>query len=133
MGKASVAREGSDVTVIAYGSMIHTVLDAVEKAQHEDGISCQVVNLRTLMPFDVEAVIESVQKTGRVVIVHEAPRTCGFGAELSATINERALLYLEAPIYRVTGLDTPFPYTLEEEYLPNPKRIRKALRDSLSY
>ncbi len=133
LGKASVAREGSDVTVIAYGSMIHTVLDAVEKAQHEDGISCQVVNLRTLMPFDVEAVIESVQKTGRVVIVHEAPRTCGFGAELSATINERALLYLEAPIYRVTGLDTPFPYTLEEEYLPNPKRIRKALRDSLSY
>ena len=133
LGKASVAREGSDVTVIAYGSMIHTVLDAAEKAHQEDGISCQVVNLRTLMPFDVEAVIESVQKTGRVVIVHEAPRTCGFGAELSATINERALLYLEAPIYRVTGLDTPFPYTLEEEYLPNPKRIRKALRDSLSY
>ncbi len=133
LGKASIAREGSDVTLIAYGSMMHTVLDAAEKAQAEDGISCQVVNLRTLMPFDVRTIVDSVQKTGRVVIVHEAPRSCGFGAELSATINEKALLYLEAPIYRVTGPDTPFPYTLEEEYLPSPKRIRKALRDSMSY
>ncbi len=133
LGKAKIAREGSDVTMIAYGSMLHWTLAAAEEAQEQDGISCEVVNLRTLMPFDVEAVTESAKKTGRVVIVHEAPKTCGFGAELSATINERALLYLEAPIYRVTGMDTPFPYTLEHDYLPNVKRIRKALRKSVSF
>ncbi|HSR53756.1 MAG TPA: alpha-ketoacid dehydrogenase subunit beta [Acidobacteriota bacterium] len=133
LGKADVANEGSDVTVIAYGAVLHDVLKAVEAAEDEDGMSCEVVNLRTLLPYDAETVLESVKKTGRVVIVHEAPRTCGYGAELAAMIAEKAILYLEAPILRVTGFDTPFPYTLEEEYLPNERRIRKGLRDTVSF
>lgn len=133
LGKADIPREGSDVTVIAYGSMLFTTLEAVEKAASEDGISCEVVNLRTVSPFDAETIIQSVRKTGRAVIVHEAPKTAGFGAEISATINEKALLYLEAPILRVAGFDTPFPYTLEEDYLPNEKRIRKALRECVEF
>ncbi len=127
LGRASVVRDGSDVTVLAYGSMLHTALETAEVAATEDGISCDVVDLRTLMPFDIETILTSVRKTGRVVIVHEAPRTCGFGAELAATICEKALLSLQAPIARVTGFDTPFPYTLENEYLPNEKRIRRVL------
>ncbi len=133
LGKAAVSRPGTDVTVVAYGAMLHTVLETAEVSEAKDGISCEVINLRTLMPFDADTMIESVQKTGRAVIVHEAPKTCGFGAELVATINEKALLYLEAPVLRVTGFDTPFPYTLEHDYLPNEKRIRKALRDCVDY
>jgi len=91
------------------------------------GYDIELVDLRTLLPFDLETIVQSVHKTGRVVIVHEAPRTCGFGAELAASIQERALLHLEAPILRVTGFDTPFPYTLESEYLPDRDRILDAL------
>jgi pyruvate dehydrogenase E1 component beta subunit len=87
----------------------------------------ELIDLRTLLPFDIETILQSVHKTGRVIIVHEAPRTCGFGAELAASIQERALLHLEAPILRVTGFDTPFPYTLEPEYLPDNDRILDAL------
>ena len=85
------------------------------------------------MPFDVDAILASVKKTGRVVIVHEAPRTCGFGAELAATIQERAILHLEAPILRVTGFDTPFPYTLEHEYLPDADRILDAVERVVNF
>lgn len=130
---AKIAKEGTDVTILAYGAMVHTVLEAVEKAEAEDKISAEVVDLRTLMPFDVETILASAKKTGRVVIVHEAPKTCGFGAELSATLNEKALLYLQAPILRVTGFDTPFPYALEQQYLPDEKRIRKAMRESVNF
>ncbi len=127
IGKAKVVRSGSDATVIAYGSMVQTVLGAVSEAEEEDNIGCEVIDLRTLMPFDIATVLESVRKTGRVVIVHEAPKTCGVGAELAASIGEKALLSLQAPILRVTGFDTPFPYTYENEYLPNKGRIRQAL------
>lgn len=133
LSKAGVVRVGSDVSVLAYGAMLHTALDTAETAANEDGISCEVIDLRTLMPFDIDTILESVRKTGRVVIVHEAPRTCGFGAELAATIGEKALLSLQAPIARVTGFDTPFPYALESEYLPNEKRIRQALAQVVSY
>jgi 2-oxoisovalerate dehydrogenase E1 component beta subunit len=133
LGKALVVREGEDVTLIAYGAMLVTALEAAERAEALDGIACDVLDLRTLMPYDISTVLESVEKTGRAVIVHEAPRTCGFGAELAATISEKALLSLQAPVLRVTGFDTPFPYTLESEYLPNERRIRKALRDSMSF
>jgi len=133
LGKAKVVREGDDVTIVSYGAVLHTVMDTVDKVVNEEGISPEVIDLRTLIPFDIETLLESVRKTGRVVIVHEAPKTCGFGAELSATISEKALLSLQSPVARVTGLDTPFPYTLEEEYLPNQRRIRKALMDSLSF
>jgi 2-oxoisovalerate dehydrogenase E1 component beta subunit len=133
LGKARIVKEGADITVLTYGAMVHTALDAVEKASAEEGISCELVDLMTLMPYDIETILSSVEKTGRVVIVHEAPRTAGFGAELAATISEKALLSLQSPVQRVTGFDTPFPYSGEPHYLPNEVRIRQALRDSLEF
>ncbi len=133
LGAAKITRPGTDVTVVAYGAMVHTVMDAAEAAAAQDGISCEVVDLRTLLPFDLETLLESVGRTGRLVIVHEAPRTCGFGAELAATVAEKALLKLNAPILRVTGFDTPFPYTLENDYLPNELRIRRALLEVMQF
>lgn len=133
IGQAKVVRTGSDISVITYGAMVHAVLEAVEKADEEDGISCEVIDLRTLLPFDIETILDSVERTGRAVIVHEAPRTCGFGAEIAAQIVEKALLNLQAPILRVTGFDTPFPYTLESEYLPNERRIRHALLKTMRF
>ncbi|HEY2931286.1 MAG TPA: alpha-ketoacid dehydrogenase subunit beta [Acidobacteriota bacterium] len=130
--KAALVREGSDCTVIAYGSMLHTAQQAVDLSEKK-GIHCDLLDLRTLLPFDVEAILQSVKKTGHAVVVHEAPRTCGFGAELSATIHEKALLYLEAPVLRITGFDTPFPYALENEYLPDPQRILAGIQKTLDF
>ncbi len=127
LGKARVTREGGQVTLIAWGAMWHEADQAAREAEAE-GIDVEVLDLRSLQPLDIEAVEASVKKTGRAVIVHEAPRTCGFGAELSALIQERCFLSLEAPVTRVTGFDTPFPYTLEMEYLPRAPRILQALR-----
>jgi 2-oxoisovalerate dehydrogenase E1 component beta subunit len=131
IGEARVARQstsGSDkqVTVIAWSAMVDTALKAADKGAAR-GFDLEVIDLRTLVPFDQERVLASVKKTGRVVIAHEAPRTSGFGAELAATIQEKAILHLEAPILRVTGFDTPFPYTLEHEYLPDADRILDAV------
>ncbi len=122
IGKAAVAREGKHVTVIAWGAMLYEALAAADEAAKQ-GVACEVIDLRTLWPVDIDTVIASVEKTGRVVVVHEAPRTCGLGAEIVALINEKAFLHLEAPPARVTGFDTPFPYTLEMEYLPLAHRI----------
>jgi pyruvate dehydrogenase E1 component beta subunit len=132
IGQAKVVREGRQVTVLAWGAMVHTALEAAEQGA-ASGYDLEVIDLRTLLPFDVEAILTSVRKTGRVVVVHEAPRTCGFGAELAATIQERAILHLEAPILRVTGFDTPFPYTLEHEYLPDAERILDAVERVVSF
>lgn len=132
LGKANVVRSGEHCTIIAYGSMTSVAEEAATAAAAQ-GISCEVIDLRTLMPFDIDTLVASVQKTGRAVVVHEAPRTCGFGAELVASICERAMEYLEAPIQRVTGFDTPFPYTLELEYLPNADRVLGAVRDTLEW
>ena len=123
LGVAKVAREGSDVTILTYGSMTPVCLEAAEKAS----ASVEVLDLRTLVPLDVEAVLASVRKTGRCVIVHEAPRTCGYGAELAAIVAERALGSLLGPIARVAGFDTPFPYTLEHVYLPEARRVGHAI------
>lgn len=133
LGKAAVAHAGNDVTLLAYGAMVHTVNEAVEVIEKEDGTSCEVVDLRTLLPLDTDTIIESVRRTGRVVVAHEAPKNCGFGAELIALINEKAFLHLQAPPVRVTGFDTPFPYTLEHEYLPDAGRIRDAVRNVMNY
>ncbi|HEY3130823.1 MAG TPA: alpha-ketoacid dehydrogenase subunit beta [Acidobacteriota bacterium] len=130
--KAALVCEGEHCTVIAYGAMLHTAREAVALAA-EEGIRCDLLDLRTLLPFDVEAILESVKKTGRAVVVHEAPRTCGFGAELSATIHERALLHLEAPVLRITGFDTPFPYTLEHDYLPDAQRVLSGIRKTVKF
>lgn len=133
LGKAKVVREGEDITIVTYGAMVQVALETAETAAEEDQISVEVIDMRTLLPYDIDTIIASVKKTSRVVIVHEAPKTCGFGAELSATISERALLYLQAPILRVTGFDTPFPYIFEQDYLPNETRILKALRDGMDF
>ena len=126
IGKANVTREGDDVVIFAYGAMLHIAMEAAELAAAK-GIGVEVVDIRTLLPFDIETILSSVKKTGRVVILHEACKTCGFGAEIAAQIAERALLHLEAPIIRVAGFDVPFPYVLEDEYMPNANRVLNAI------
>ncbi|MBI4457143.1 MAG: alpha-ketoacid dehydrogenase subunit beta [Acidobacteria bacterium] len=130
--RATLVREGDQCTVIAYGAMLHMARETVDLATKK-GIRCDLIDLRTLLPFDIDTILQSVQKTGRVVIVHEAPRTCGFGAELAATIGEKALLYLEAPVLRITGFDTPFPYTLEHDYLPDAPRVLAGIEKTLNF
>jgi len=125
LGQAVVDRQGEHVTVVAYGAVLHEARQACDLLAEND-ISAELVDLRSLVPLDEETLLTSVRKTGRVVIVHEAPRTCGFGAELAALVAEKALLHLEAPILRVTGYDTPFPYTLEMQYLPDALKIFEA-------
>jgi 2-oxoisovalerate dehydrogenase E1 component beta subunit len=132
IGQAKVVREGAQVTLLAWSAMVHTALEAAQKGA-EQGYDIEVIDLRTLVPFDIDAILASVHKTGRVVVAHEAPRTSGFGAELAATIQEKAMLHLEAPILRVTGFDTPFPYTLEHEYLPDANRILDAVERVVSF
>jgi len=128
LGKARIAREGKDMTVIAWGSMLHRTLQSVE------GFDAEVIDLMTLSPFDEEAVYESVKKTGRVVIVQEAPKTCGFGAELSASIAEDVMLHLRAPVIRVSGYDAVMPLPkLEDYYVPTLERIREALNEVMKY
>src|SRR5438093_6984559 len=123
IGRATVAREGTDVTVVAWGAMLREVGKAADMLE-EDGVNAEVIDLRSLVPLDTEAVMESVRKTGRAVIVHEAPRTAGLAGELSALMQERALYSLQAPVARVTGWDTVFPLKRSEhDYLPSPERI----------
>jgi 2-oxoisovalerate dehydrogenase E1 component beta subunit len=126
IGKANVVREGRDVTIVCWGAMVSTCLKAAELCVPR-GADCEVIDLRTLVPMDEETILASVKKTGRVVIAHEAPRTCGFGAEVAAIIAEDAILHLEAPIVRVAGFDTPFPYTLEHVYMPDAERVALAV------
>ena len=119
-------REGDDVTVFCYGAMVPVCEQAAEQAA-EAGISVEIVDLRTLYPLDEQSVLEAARKTGRVVTVHEAPRFCGYAAEISAIVAERAIEYMEAPVTRVTGFDTPFPNTLEHHYLPDHRRVLDAI------
>ena len=132
IGKAKVLREGSQVTLVTYGAMTVVALEAAEKAAVA-GISVEVIDLRTLVPLDLEAILASVGKTGRAIIVSEAPRTGSFAGEIAALIAEHAILRLEAPVLRVTGFDTPFPYALEAEYLPDARRVREAIDRILSF
>ncbi len=123
LGKAAVVREGNDLTILTYGTMVH-----VSNAVVEDiGVDAEIIDLRTLLPLDIEAIEASVKKTGRCLIVHEATRTSGFGAELSALVQERCFYHLESPVERVTGFDTPYPHSLEWAYFPGPIRIRTAI------
>ena len=132
LGKAAVVRPGRHVTIIAWGAMLYEAIAAADEAL-EKGIECEVIDLRTLWPVDIDTLVESVKKTGRVIVVHEAPRTCGFGGELVALLTEKAFLHLEAPPVRVTGFDTPFPYALEMEYLPLAHRILPAILETASF
>lgn len=122
--KAEVVKKGNSCTVIAWGAMVHVA----EQGIRDSGIDAELIDLQTLLPWDRDTVVESVKKTGRCVIVHEAPKTSGFGAEMSASIQERCFWHLESPIIRVTGWDTPFPHTTEWDYLPNPQRIAEAIK-----
>jgi 2-oxoisovalerate dehydrogenase E1 component beta subunit len=125
-------REGGDVTVFCYGAMVPVAMKAAEQAA-EKGIECHVVDLRTLLPLDEAGVLEAAKATGRVVVLHEASRFCGYGAEISALIAEHAIEYMEAPIKRVTGFDTPFPNTLEHHYLPDARRALDAIEQVHAY
>ena len=124
LGKANVVRKGEALTILCYGTMVHVCRAVIEEA----GVDAEILDLRTLVPLDIEAIEESVKKTGRCMIVHEATRTSGFGAELSALVQERCFYHLEAPIERVTGFDTPYPHSLEWAYFPGPVRIGQALK-----
>jgi pyruvate/2-oxoglutarate/acetoin dehydrogenase E1 component len=130
LGTARVAREGSDATILAYGGMVAVALTAADEVD----ASVEVVDVRSLKPLDEETILSSVAKTGRVVIVQEAPRVAGFGAELAAVIAEKAILDLSAPVLRVTGYDVPFPYwSIEHAYLPTPERVAHAVRRTLEF
>jgi 2-oxoisovalerate dehydrogenase E1 component beta subunit len=123
LGKARIVREGEALTVLAYGTMVHVA----EAVLAEKGVDAEIIDLRTLVPIDVDTVEKSVQKTGRCLVIHEATRTSGFGAELVALVQERCFYHLEAPVERVTGFDTPYPHSLEWAYFPGPVRIGEAV------
>ncbi|HZG10034.1 MAG TPA: alpha-ketoacid dehydrogenase subunit beta [Allosphingosinicella sp.] len=127
LGKAAVAREGNEVTILAYGTMVHVAIATAEA----EGIDAEVIDLRSIVPVDIETIEASVKKTGRCVVFHEATRTAGFGAELSALVQERCFYHLEAPVARVTGYDTPYPHSMEWAYFPGPVRLGLALKKTL--
>jgi 2-oxoisovalerate dehydrogenase E1 component beta subunit len=132
LGEAEVTREGADVSVLGWGAQMEVIDRAVALAE-KAGISCEVIDLRSLLPWDEDTVVESVLKTGRLVVTHEAPLTGGFAGEIAATLQERCFLYLEAPIARVTGLDTPFPLALEAEYLPDHLKVLEAIKAAVAF
>ena len=130
LGKARVVCEGTDLTIVSWGASVVQCMQAIEQSDR----SIELIDLRTIYPFDVDAVAASVAKTGRCVVVHEAPLTCGFGAEIAARIMERCFLQLEAPVQRVAGFDATMPYyKLELEYLPDAKRVSRAIHECLAY
>jgi 2-oxoisovalerate dehydrogenase E1 component beta subunit len=132
LGKAKVTRPGTDVTLVSYGAML-PLCEAAAVGAEKAGVSCEVIDLRTINPWDRATVLASVKKTGRAVIVNEAPLTGGFASEVSATIAEHAIEYLEAPVKRVTGYDTPFPYTLENLYMPNGNKVLHAIEEVINF
>jgi pyruvate dehydrogenase E1 component beta subunit len=133
IGEAAVVREGEAATIFTYGSMVSRCLDAADTLEQE-GVSARVVDLRTLSPLDTETIARCVRETGRAVVVHEAPRTLGLGAEVTARIVEEAFDFLEAPVWRVTGYDVPYPpAALEQHYLPSVERIAGAVREVVAY
>jgi len=132
LGKADLVQEGTDITLLGWGAQIEILQKAAEMAL-DDGVSCEIIDLRSILPWDAEAVINSVMKTGRLLINHEAPLTGGFASEIAATIQQKCFLYLEAPISRVCGLDTPYPLAHETEYMPDETKTYEAIKRSLHY
>ena len=133
LGEAAVRQEGSDVSVFTYGAMTRPTLEAAEELA-DDGIDAEVVDLRSVSPLDRETIVESFQKTGRACVVHESPKTGGLAGEITAILQEEALLYQEAPIQRVTGYDVPYPlYSLEDYYMPNEARVAEGIRDAVEF
>lgn len=133
LGDANIVKEGRDVTLIAWGSMVRMCMDVAEKLKSQN-IDAEIIDLRTLWPLDEDKILQSVKKTGRAVIVHEAPKTGGFGGEIAARIQEKCLLSLQAPVIRVTGFDVPYPqFALEDYFLPNATRIIKGVKIVMEY
>lgn len=133
IGKAKVVREGKDVTIISYGLMVHTAVKAAEELE-KTGVSAEVIDLRTLLPLDIDTIVASIQKTNRAIVVQEAQKTSGAAAEVIAQINEKAILHLEAPVLRVAGPDTVYPFAqIEDAWLPTPARIVKAVNQVLQF
>jgi 2-oxoisovalerate dehydrogenase E1 component beta subunit len=128
LGQAAVLRAGEDVTIVTWGTMVHVAAAAIELA----GVNAELIDLRTLIPLDLNTIVASVEKTGRCIVVHEAPRTCGFGAEVVALVQQHCFWGLEAPVIRVTGWDTPVPHAQEWQYLPGRERIARAMRTALA-
>jgi 2-oxoisovalerate dehydrogenase E1 component beta subunit len=133
LGKARVVREGKDVTIVGWGAQIHVLYKACQLAQKELGIECELIDLRTLLPWDTETVVESVKKTGKLIISHEAPKTAGLAAEICATAQEKCFPYLEAPITRVCGYDSPFPLAFEKFYNPDEYKNFEAIKRLVNY
>lgn len=133
LGKAEIMRQGSDVTVVGWGGHLRVLEEACDMANKEAGIQCELIDLQTILPWDTETVVKSVQKTGKLVVSHEAPLTCGFGAEVAATLQEQCFLSLEAPIQRICGLDTPFPLVFEKYYMPNALKNFDAICHVMDY
>lgn len=130
LGKANIVQEGEDVSIFAYGAMVNVALEAAKRASQELNASCEVIDLRTVWPLDEETIVSSVEKTGRAIVVHEAPRAGGIGAEITALINDKCLYSLLKPVGRVTGYDTPFPVPgVEDYYLPTPGKVLAALKE----
>jgi pyruvate dehydrogenase E1 component beta subunit len=130
LGQAGIVQEGEDVSIFAYGAMVSIALEAAKQAKEEAGTSCEVIDLRTVWPLDEETIVRSVEKTGRAIVVHEAPRAGGIGAEITAIINERCLYSLLKPVGRVTGYDTPFPVPgVEDYYVPTSGKVLAAIRE----
>uniref|UniRef100_A0A183C5Y9 2-oxoisovalerate dehydrogenase subunit beta, mitochondrial n=1 Tax=Globodera pallida TaxID=36090 RepID=A0A183C5Y9_GLOPA len=133
LGKADIVRQGTDVTLVGWGTQLHVLLEAAELAQQRLDVSCEVIDLQTILPWDVDTVANSVTKCGRLLVSHEAPITSGFAAEIAAAIQQRCFLSLEAPIARVCGWDTPFPHVYEPFYLPTKWRCLEAIRTLINY
>ena len=132
LGKAEVVQQGTDITLLAWGAQVEIVEKAAALAA-ADGISCEIIDLRTILPWDIETVANSVTKTGRFVVSQEAPLTAGFASEIAATIQQECFLHLEAPIARVCGMDTPYPLALEKEYAADHLKIYEAIKNSMTY
>lgn len=134
IGKAQVVKQGKDITLISYGASMRATLEAAETLEEDDGVKPEIIDLLSICPLDTETIVESVKKTGRAVVIHEGPRTCGLAAEVIARINEKVLMYLEAPVVRVTGYDVPIPYfSKEQAFLPDSDKVLSAARATLSF
>lgn len=134
LGKANVVREGNDVTIVTYGAMVHTSLKAADLAEKERDVQVEVIDLRTISPIDIGTILQSVEKTNRVIVVQEAQRTAGAAAEIIAQINEKAILHLEAPVLRVTSPDTVYAFgAIEDEWLPDANRIMRAINQVINF
>lgn len=134
LGQAKVVQEGKDLSIIAWGTMLREALQAAKRIEQEKGWSCEVIDLRTLYPLDRDTIIGSVKKTGRAVVVHEAHKSVGIGAEIVSLINDEALLYMKAPVKRITGFDIPVPqFSVEDHYMPTVERVKQGIEQTILY